>query len=426
MPPGYGGASGASSANKRHGLLLGLGAFLLLVAAAAGIGIGHTVWSGGSASASPATGNGGSGALPGGSSGSSGSTGGSTSTARGGPSDAASIASGVDPGLVDIDTTLGYQGAEAAGTGQVLTSSGEVLTNNHVIDGATTINATDLGNGRTYSATVVGYDRSRDIAVLQLRGASGLKTVTIGNSADAKVGTEVVGIGNAGGSGGTPSSAGGSVTALNQSITASDESDGTSEQLSGLIQTNADIQPGDSGGPLVSTSGQVLGIDTAASSGTTFQTPTGSSANQGFAIPIDEAVSIAREIESGDTATGIYLGHTAFLGVEVTTDSGSTGSSGEFGGFGSFSEPGGSGSGSGSTTPGAEVAQVLSGSPAENSGLAAGDVITAFGSHTITSPQSLTEAVLTYHPGDRVTVQWTNQNGQQQTGTITLASGPPQ
>ena len=106
---------------------------------------------------------------------------------------------------------------------------------------------------------MVGYDRTKDIAVLQLHNASGLQTATLGNSSNASVGQDVVGVGNAGGTGGTPSAAGGTVTALNQSITASDEGDGTSEQLSGLIETNADIQPGDSGGALVNTSGQVLG-----------------------------------------------------------------------------------------------------------------------------------------------------------------------
>src|SRR5208282_5386207 len=133
------------------------------------------------------------------------------------------IASKVDPGLVDIVSTLGYQNAEAAGTGQVVTSSGEVLTNNHVIDGATSIKATDIGSGRTYTAKVVGYDQTDDIAVLQLQGASGLATVSFGDSSQVTAGENVVALGNAGGKGGTPSVAAGTVTALNQSITASDE-----------------------------------------------------------------------------------------------------------------------------------------------------------------------------------------------------------
>ena len=210
-----------------------------------------------------------------------------------------SIASKVDPGLVDINTTLGYQQEEAAGTGIVLSSSGVILTNNHVIDGATTISVTDIGNGKTYSASVVGYSRTKDIAVLQLHGASGLQTATIGDSSKVSVGEGVVGIGNAGGTGGTPSAAGGTVTALNQSITASDDGDGSSEQLTGLIETNADIQAGDSGGSLVNTSGEVVGIDTAASAGFSFQSSGQSSGNQGYAIPINEAITIAKQIELG-------------------------------------------------------------------------------------------------------------------------------
>ena len=161
------------------------------------------------------------------------------------------IANKVDPGLVDIVSTLGDQNAEAAGTGMVVTSSGEVLTNNHVIDGATSIKATDIGNGRTYTAKVVGYDKSDDVAVIQLQGASGLTTVSFGDSSQVAVGQSVVALGNAGGTGGTPSVATGTVTALNQSITASDEGSGSSENLTGMIETNANIQPGDSGGSLV-------------------------------------------------------------------------------------------------------------------------------------------------------------------------------
>ncbi len=214
-----------------------------------------------------------------------------SSSSSGGPSDVNAIASKVDPGLVDVNTTLGYQQEQAAGTGIVLTSNGVILTNNHVIDGATSIQVTDVGNQKTYTASVVGYDRTKDIAVLQLHNASGLQTARLANSSNASVGQQVVGVGNAGGTGGTPSAAGGTVTALNQSITASDEGDGTSEQLSGLIQTNANIQPGDSGGALVDTSGQVLGVDTAASDGYSFQYNGQSSGNQGFAIPINTALS---------------------------------------------------------------------------------------------------------------------------------------
>jgi S1-C subfamily serine protease len=313
----------------------------------------------------------------------------------------------VDPGLVDIDTTLGYDQEEAAGTGIVLTSSGEVLTNNHVIEGATSISVTDVGNGKTYTASVVGYDRTQDIAVLQLHNASGLQTASIGNSANVSVGEQVVGIGNAGGTGGTPSAAGGTVTALNQSITASDQGS-SSEQLTGLIQTNANIQPGDSGGSLVSTSGQVVGIDTAASAGFSFQ----STNNQGYAIPINEAVSIARQIEAGKTSSTVHIGATAFLGVFIDSSSSANG----FGG----------GNGGGTSTSGAPIASVVTSSPAQQAGLAGGDTITSVNGKTVTSAQDLTNLLAPFHPGDKVTIGWTDSSGQSHTARIQLSSGPPQ
>jgi S1-C subfamily serine protease len=168
----------------------------------------------------------------------------SSSPGNGGVSDTGTIAAKVDPGVVDITTRLGFAGGEAAGTGMVLNSSGYVLTNNHVIAGATSISVTDVGNGQTYNATVVGTDKAQDIAVLKLVGASGLRTVTIGNSSNLAVGAPVTAVGNAGGVGGTPSVAGGHVTDLNQSITASDQSDGSSEQLTGLIKTDVARRPG--------------------------------------------------------------------------------------------------------------------------------------------------------------------------------------
>jgi S1-C subfamily serine protease len=328
--------------------------------------------------------------------------------------------------LVDINTTLGYSQEQAAGTGIVLTSSGVVLTNNHVVDGATTISVTDVGNGKTYSASVVGYNRTKDIAVLQLHGASGLQTASIGNSSNVSVGEGVVGIGNAGGTGGTPSAVGGTVTALNQSITASDDGDGSSEQLTGLIETNADIQPGDSGGSLVDTSGQVLGVDTAASAGFSFQSSGQSSGNQGYAIPINEAITIANEIEAGDASSTVHIGATGFLGVEVAQGSCSDSGSGSGFGFGSgFGGLGGS-SGNGSTASGAAVCSVITSSPAQEAGLAEGDVITSLNNQAVSSPGALTNLLEPYHPGDKVTIGWSDSSGQSHTATVQLTSGPPQ
>jgi len=181
--------------------------------------------------------------------------------------DLSALAARVDPGLVDINTRLGHQNAGVAGTGIVLSSSGEVLTNNHVISGGTSIDVTDVGNGQTYPATVVGYDRTHDIAVLQLRNASGLQTASIGDSSSVAIGDGIAAIGNAGGRGGTPSIVAGTVAVLVQAITVSDDISGSVEQLAGLLRIAADLQPGDAGGPLVNPAGQVVGVDTAAATG---------------------------------------------------------------------------------------------------------------------------------------------------------------
>jgi S1-C subfamily serine protease len=327
----------------------------------------------------------------------------------------AQIASAVSPGLVDVVSTLGYQSGTAAGTGIVLTSTGEILTNNHVIDGASSIRVTDIGNGGTYQATVVGYDKSQDIAVLQLQGASGLKTASLGNSSTVQTAQQVVALGNAGGKGGTPAVAAGQVTALNQSITASDEGSGSSEQLSGLIETNANIQPGDSGGSLVNSYAQVIGIDTAASSGSATQTQA-QSQSQSYAIPINEAVSIADQIEAGTSTATVHIGATAFLGVQVESSGSSAGgtSGGVFGGQ----------STGGQSTTGATVAGTLSGSPAASAGLAAGDEIVSLGGQSISSPTQITTVLEGYHPGSKISVSWLNQSGQTQTATVVLATGP--
>jgi S1-C subfamily serine protease len=343
------------------------------------------------------------------------------------------IASRVDPGLVDVTSTLGYQGATAKGTGIVLTSNGEVLTNNHVVNGATSVSVTDIGNGKTYKATVVGYDQSHDVAVLQLSGASGLTTATTGNSSTVKVGDDVVGLGNAGGAGGTPSVAAGTVTALNQSITASDEGSGSSEQLSGLIQTNANIQPGDSGGPLVNSYGQIIGMDTAASSsGSPVGNGSGGSGNgfggfgsgfggsdngsgsgsdngssnsgqasstQGFAIPIDTALSIASQIEAGQASSTVHIGATAFLGLEIASSDQQDSS-------------------------GVALAGTASGTPAAAAGLGQGDVITSLGGQSVSTGTDIQNILVGHHPGDTISIGWTDSSGQSHTATVTLASGP--
>jgi S1-C subfamily serine protease len=288
-------------------------------------------------------------------------------------------------GIVEIDTVLQYRDAQAAGTGMLLTSDGEVLTNNHVVDGATGITVTVASTGRSYPATVVGTDPTDDVAVLQLSNAAGLQTARLSTS-PATVGEAVTGVGNAGGTG-TLTAAPGSVTALDQTITASDENGGNSEQLSGLIETDAAIQAGDSGGPLFDTAtGRVIGMDTAASSG---------GAAQGYAIPIATAEAIARQIESGVDNSTIHQGYPAFLGVSVQDGTG-----------------------------GATVAGVLSGGPAAQAGIGAGDVITEVGGTAVGSADDLSTALAGYAPGDRARIGWTDASGATHSATVTLATGP--
>jgi S1-C subfamily serine protease len=313
------------------------------------------------------------------------------------PTSTSAVAAVVDPGLADVVATLGYQDALSMGTGLVLTSSGEVLTNNHVIDGATSVKVTDVGNGRTYTATVVGYDDAADIAVLQAQGASGLKTVTLGTSSKVAIGEAVIALGNAEGKGGTPAVVTGTVTGLNESITASDAAEHTSEQLTGLIRTNVPLQSGDSGGPLVTTAGTVIGMNTAGSTRYQFQ----SAAGEAFAIPVTQAATVAGQITAGRASATVHIGATGFLGIEVAL----------------YTVPF-------TSTTEAVVVGVMPGLPAANAGMAAGDVIVAINGHAVASPSGVQALLEPYHPGDQVSIAWRDPYGQAHTATVVLATGP--
>ena len=310
------------------------------------------------------------------------------------------LAARVDPGLVDVTATLGYQQVISSGTGMVLTSLGRVVTNNHVIEGATSITVTDAGNHRTYTAAVVGYDQGQDIAVLQLAAASGLTTVPLSTSPAVTVGEKVLALGNAQGQGGSPAAATGTITAVGQSITATDQSAGISEQLTGLIQTDVPIQPGDSGGPLVSPAGQVIGMNTAASA--QFQISSGTA--QAFAIPASQAAPVAAAIAAGQASATIHIGATAFLGVQVVSYS--------------VPVPGNPAS------TGAGVAGITPGMPAARAGLVPGDVIVSIGGHAVTSAMSLRSVMDAYHPGGTASLHWADQDGQAHTAVIVFAAGP--
>jgi S1-C subfamily serine protease len=317
----------------------------------------------------------------------------------------------VAPGLVDIDTRLGYQGVADAGTGIVLSPSGDVLTNNHVISGATSIRVSTIGTSRSYPATVLGYDRTHDIAVLHLPGASGLPTAPLGDSSRVAVGDEVAAMGNAGGVGGPPTVTTGRVTALDKTITVSDDVTGAAQELSGLIQVSAPMRPGDSGGALVNTAGQVIGVNTAASTGFRLH-PSGA---EGFAIPINQALSIAKQILAGTASDTVHIGPTGILGIQVQEAS-PVGLPGLSGGWWS---------GDGLGSPGTLVAGVMPGSPAERAGLAPGDVIVALDGIAVDSPATLTTLLTRHHPGDVVRLTWVDPRGQRQSAPVRLASGPP-
>ncbi|MFZ0227992.1 MAG: S1C family serine protease [Mycobacterium sp.] len=302
------------------------------------------------------------------------------------PQDVATALGQVGPQIVDIDAKLGYQSAIGAGTGIVIDGNGVILTNNHVVAGATDLTARSIGNGQTYPATVIGYDRKDDIAVLQLAGG-GLPTANIGNSDTVTVGQPIVSLGNAGGVGGAPSAVDGRVAALNQTVSANDALTGSTETLVGLIQVDANIRPGDSGGPTVNGANQVIGMNTAASEN--FHLGRG----QGFAIPINKAMAIAGQIRSGGGSPTVHIGPTAFLGVGVND------------------APGGGG---------AIVRQVIPTGPAAAAGINTGDVITSINGQPVNSATTLTSILDQHHPGDGVSV------GLQDRGTnVTLADGPP-
>ncbi|HEY2373252.1 MAG TPA: trypsin-like peptidase domain-containing protein [Gaiellaceae bacterium] len=298
-------------------------------------------------------------------------------------------------GVVDINTTLGFEGGSAAGTGMLLTPAGEVLTNNHVIRGATAIKVVIPSTHKSYGATVVGYSVANDVAVLKLQNASKLKIVTTGNSSTVKVGQKVTAVGNAGGVGGKPIAAAGKITATGQTITATDDS-GISEQLTGLLQTDAALKPGDSGGPLLSAAGKVVGMDTAASVGFRFQ-----AGGAGYAIPINKALSFAKLIVAGRASATVHIGTTPFLGLSVPSQD--------------------------DAPSGVTVASVVPNGPAAEAGIGQGDVITSVNGKAINSFGDLSNALLQYTAGTTVTLGVVNGvSGLMASVSVKTTSGPPQ
>ncbi len=308
----------------------------------------------------------------------------------------AGAATSPSAGVVVIDTALGLNGAVAAGTGMVLTPSGEILTNNHVIAGATTISIVVPQTGRTYHARVLGYDIGGDTALLKLAGASGLRTVATGSSASLGARQPIRAVGNAGGSG-RLTVVSGRVTGTRRSITVVDDS-GLTRRMTGLIEIDAPLEPGDSGGPLLDAAGRVVGMDTAADLGRRFVIETRSV--DGYAIPIERALGVVRKIEAGAPSAAIHVGPTAFLGIQVSPTASAAG--------------------------GVAVAGVVAGSPADHAGLGRGDVITALGGAAVHSRQGIVALLLRRRPGSTVRLAWRDAGGAHRSASVVLATGPPQ
>jgi S1-C subfamily serine protease len=292
-------------------------------------------------------------------------------------------------GLVLVSTTVDFGAGEAAGTGMVIDSSGIVVTNHHVVEGATDIEVTIASTGETYAAEVLGTDAAADVAVLRLADvASELQTVQTDTSdtSGAGVRSEVTAVGDAGGDGGALTAASGTVTALHQSITVDDDNGGSS-RLRNLIEVDADIIPGDSGGALLAADGDVIGMNVAASSG---------SANiTGYVIPIRRVLRIADAVLSGDADGTVDVGYDAFLGVQLST-----------------------------TTSAPALAGTVAGSPAEAAGLSAGDTITAVDGTAVTSAAQLRRLIASHDPGETVPVTWADSDGASHTVDVTLTQGP--
>jgi S1-C subfamily serine protease len=307
--------------------------------------------------------------------------------------DQARVERELTPGLVDIRADLQYSHEVSVNTGIVLSADGLVLTSNNDIVGSTSVKATLVGSGRAYTARVLGYDATQDVALLKLEGAAHLHAATLGNSSQVTIGMPVLALGNAQGQGGVTPAAG-VITALDRSISSGLGDQGLAPQnLRGMQQTSAQVGPGDDGGPLADSDGRVIGMITTAN------TPSGQLSTIGFAIPINTAMAIARQISHGQASSTVYLGEPGILGVQLKTST--------------------------SRAPsGALIAGVIAGTPASRAGLAAGDVITGLNGLPVTTPASLHTLLQRYHSGDVVSVRWTATRGATHTTQITLGNGP--
>lgn len=301
------------------------------------------------------------------------------------------VAQEVLPSVVKIDVA----GAQESGSGSgiILSSDGQILTNNHVVeiagDGGQI--RVSFNDGSSAPAKVLGTDPLTDTAVIQAEGVQGLTPATIGKSAELNVGEGVVAIGSPFGLESTVTS--GIVSALNRPVDVGSDAQGNSTTYP-AIQTDAAINPGNSGGPLVDLNGHVVGINSSIRTSSSSSMDQGGSIGLGFAIPIDEVMPIVEQMTKGETPTHARLGISV---SDVTQRNGSD------------------------VSEGAQIQEVTSGSTADEAGLARGDVITKVDDQQVTGADSLVATIRSYRPGDEVTVTYVH-DGDSKTARLTLDS----
>ncbi len=312
----------------------------------------------------------------------------STSTSQPADGSVQDVAASVLPSVVKIDVRTS-QGA-GSGSGLILSSDGQILTNNHVVEGAAAGGLTvSFDDGSTTSAEIVGTDPLTDLAVIQADDVDDLTPVTLGSSDDLAVGQEVVAIGSPFGLESTVTS--GIVSALERPVSAGSDESGASTVFP-AIQTDAAINPGNSGGPLVDAEGRVVGINSAIRTDSSSLASAGGSIGLGFAIPIDQARAIVDQLAAGETPTH------ARIGVSVSDAVDTNG-----------------------VVSGAEVEEVTSGSAGDTAGLQAGDVIVRVDDRLVSGSDDLVATIRSYRPDDEVTLTYVRGGGTE-TVDVTLDS----
>ncbi len=304
------------------------------------------------------------------------------------------VAAQVLPSVVKIDVAGEVEGQPASGSGSgiILSETGEILTNEHVVelagDGGRT--SVSFENGDRADAEVVGTDPLTDTAVIKAEGVDGLTAATIGKSGNLDIGQDVVAVGSPFGLDSTVTS--GIVSALDRPVSVGTDAAGESTTYP-AIQTDAAINPGNSGGPLVDMNGAVVGINSSIrTSGEA--AGQGGSIGLGFAIPMDEVMPIVQQMLAGDTPTHARLGITV---SDVEPQAGDL------------------------PPEGAQVQEVSDSSTAADAGLENGDVITRIDDTVITGADSLVATIRAYRPGDEVTVTYRSGDDEEQ-ATLVLDS----